>query len=864
MPSLRVVWLVLAALLSGVAVAVAAPSSAQAQVPPGVVLPVLEKNEGAEYPKQALDDGVRDRVTVDLALDIDATGHVTAARVKTPVGHGFDEAAVAAAGQLEFDPATRNGVPFAVTITFVYTFNPPAAAFSGRVREETSGRPAAGAEIVARGADGKEYRTTAGEGGNWRLAGLPPGKYHLVVTAPGFEPHEADYDLRPGQGIDLTDRLTKVHAPKPATSTSPATPPAPASTQDEVHVRGTRPPREVTVFTLDQREIERIPGTNGDALRSLINLPGVARPPAIAGILIVRGSAPQDTSVFIDGTLIPLVYHFGGLSSVVPTEMLSKIDFYPGNFSTEYGRALGGIVDVGMKDPKTDKIHALAQADFIDARFVAEGPIGNTGWNFAVGGRRSYVDLWLKPVLEQTGAQVSTAPVYYDYQALVERNVGSHGSFRLLFMGSDDRLDILTDNINGSSPGLAGGISDHMGFWRIQARYQDKWGENTKFRLVTAVGEDFTDVAIGDDYLHVDSYPISARAEVAQKLAPGVTANFGLDWMDTPYSVQVRFPAMNPPGSPQGAPFASRPAVTTSNSGSIYMPGIYEELELTPWKGGRLVPGLRLDYTKTTGAWDFAPRVVARQDLHSEFPRTTLKGGVGIFYQPPQPQETDPVFGTPGLRDERAIHYDVGVEQELAHNIDFSEELFYKQLDYLTEQKIGSVGDGFVYGAETLIRYKPDERFFGWLAYTLSRSMRRNIPGGPLQLSPFDQTHILTVLGSYRLGRGWEFGARFRLVSGNPYTPNTYGFYDENAGAYLPMQAFPQNGSRLPIFHQLDLRVDKGWVWKSGFKLGIYLDVQNVYNQANVEGISYNYNSVLSSYANGLPIIPSFGIRGQL
>ena len=35
---------------------------------------------------------------------------------------------------------------------------------------------------------------------------------------------------------------------------------------------------------------------------------------------------------------------------------------------------------------------------------------------------------------------------------------------------------------------------------------------------------------------------------------------------------------------------------------------------------------------------------------------------------------------------------------------------------------------------------------------------------------PFDQTHILTVLGSYRLGNGWEFGARFRnqLIATRP------------------------------------------------------------------------------------------------
>ncbi len=35
-----------------------------------------------------------------------------------------------------------------------------------------------------------------------------------------------------------------------------------------------------------------------------------------------------------------------------------------------------------------------------------------------------------------------------------------------------------------------------------------------------------------------------------------------------------------------------------------------------------------------------------------------MKGGVGVFAQPPQFQETDKVFGQPGLRSERAIHYD--------------------------------------------------------------------------------------------------------------------------------------------------------------------------------------------------------------
>jgi hypothetical protein len=63
------------------------------------------------------------------------------------------------------------------------------------------------------------------------------------------------------------------------------------------------------------------------------------------------------------------------------------------------------------------------------------------------------------------------------------------------------------------------------------------------------------------------------------------------------------------------------------------------------------------------------------------------------------------------------------------------------------------------------------------------------------------------------------------------------------------------------MFHQLDVRVDKTWRYQHGVKMSAYLDVQNVYNQGNVEGPSYNYNYTLRTYATGLPLIPSLGLR---
>jgi hypothetical protein len=122
---------------------------------------------------------------------------------------------------------------------------------------------------------------------------------------------------------------------------------------------------------------------------------------------------------------------------------------------------------------------------------------------------------------------------------------------------------------------------------------------------------------------------------------------------------------------------------------------------------------------------------------------------------------------------------------------------------------------------------------------------------------------MLTALGSYKLGRGWQMGARFRYVTGSPYTPNIGGVMDYDAGVYAPLQQQPEYGSRLPAFSQLDVRIDKTWDFES-WKLSMYLDVQNAYNRKNTEDISYNYDFSQHKQAQGLPILPVLGIRGEL
>jgi TonB family protein len=871
---------------SGAIVKPAEPPKADPKKPV-IVLPVLTHFEHAEYPPEAEKAGLQ--ADVVLKLTIDRNGTVTKAEATPPVGNGFDEAAQAAALKFTFTPATRDGVPVPVVISYKYSFTlsapAPSAAplppprlgnLAGVVRLAESNTPLAGATVTFTLPDGTQQVVTTDEAGKWQIPDLPPGHYQVHVESPGFQPVDNQEDVVVGEETNAVYRL------------------APLATGIEITVQGERPPREVTRRTIERREIERIPGTSGDALRSLQSLPGVARPPGLAGLLIVRGSSPNDTQVYADGTLLPLIYHFGGLSSVVPTELLDKIDFYPGNFSAKYGRVQGGIVDVGLRSPDTqclgdygvatDKkgcFHGLAQVDLIDARVMLQGPLPAKDWSFAVAGRRSWVDLWLKPVLESAGSNVTAAPVYYDYQAIVDHKTSS-SRFSLRAYGSDDKFRIIVTDPAAQDPAFGGALSFGTSFYRAQMLYQTDLSPHVSLDSMVSVGKNVAGFSLGTFLFSLKTYPIYGRSEFGFKVAPGVKINAGLDFLVAPYEVIVRFPPPPRPGEPDPGPFASRPPQESHEQSTAFRPAWYGEAELQPSSRLRIIPGVRVDYSRDTGHSDFSPRIVSRYDLvkgnNPEDPdqhrlRTTLKAGAGVFYQPPEFQETNPVFGTPGLASNRAIHYSLGVEQEFTPHVELSLEGFYKDLTRQVARAPNSqgfaynnYGSGSVIGLEALLKYKPDARFFGWIAYTLSRSVRRDAPDLPQYLFQYDQTHNLIILGSYRLGRGWEFGGRFRVVSGSLDTaslppPALPALYAADSAASVQLQGKPFS-TRLPMFHQLDLRVDKRWQFRT-WRFSSYLDIQNVYNNAAVEGLSYNYNYSKRSYQTGIPIIPSIGLRGE-
>ncbi|GMV15344.1 MAG: membrane protein [Polyangiaceae bacterium] len=659
-------------------------------------------------------------------------------------------------------------------------------------------------------------------------------------------------------------------APKPATKPAPPVPVGvlPAT---EVEIVGARPPREATRRELEQKEVARMPGTNGDALRAVESMPGVARPPGGMGVLLVRGAGPDDTAVFVDGTSIPIGYHFGGLTSVLPTELLERIDFVPGNFGPEWGRATGGIIDVGLRSPKRDRFHGLLQVDLIDGRVLAEGPIGQkTRLLFA--GRRSWIDAWIGPVMEEGGGVgVSTAPVYYDYQAMLEHDVAKHTTARVTYFGFDDRMRFVLNAPDPRDPAFGGNFGETTSAQRLQVRTDTRLGDGARWVNTLSVGRDRHAFDVGAARLDLKYHPVAARSDLKLPLATGVKLVAGLDTLWMTADADYFGPPIQDYGDSPGPLFA-QPYNALRTSTTRFLPAAYAMLELSPAPSLKLLPGIRADYTSDIGQTRLSPRLSARWDVASGFPRTTVKGGLGLYYQPPQPYQSVEPFGSSSIAHERAVHYGLGFEQELSRHVELSLDGFYRRLSELVSERpdatkasgrsYQNTGSGRAFGAELLLRYKADDRFFGWVAYTLSRSERRAADSEPTHLTQWDQTHVLTTLASYDLGRGWTLGARWRYTSGSPYTPAEAAVYDADAGAYQPSYGDTYSG-RTPAFHRLDVRADKTWTF-SDWKLSAYVDVQNAYNRKNPEGRAYNYNYSRSDVIAGLPILPVVGLRGEL
>ncbi|MFT3925467.1 MAG: TonB-dependent receptor [Myxococcales bacterium] len=841
--------------------------------PNALVEPKLLAFVEAGYPEQARAQRLEAKVL--LVITIGSDGFVEDVQLAgEPIGYGFDELAVSAARRFVFEPAKRGQEPMRARVRYLYEFRYPGdapgepaaeqAAPSGRLEltllSAVDGAPLLGAEvhITARADPSRVVHSFSDAQGKLVADKLITGAYEISVSAQGMAPELAQEEVIAGEVTQLVYRLS------------------PESQEDQGYGATARiqaPPREVTRRTIEREELTRVAGTKGDALRTIELLPGVSRPPFGAGLVLIRGSAPQDSQVLLNGVPVPLLYHFGGLTSFINSRALQRIDFYPGNFSARYGRQIGGIIDVGMRDPATDKIHGVLDMNVpLDSSLLVEGPITKK-LSFLAAGRRSYFGEVMKATIPPGTLNQFAAPVYKDYQLFLNYRPTSRDKIRLSGYGSSDRLEVLFKDVPDDDPSITG-LELGLNFHRQQLGWEHRYSPKLDHTIEASYGRINQEFQVGENInFDLKNDNVYLRAEWRYNLSERVQLTSGTDtWVDI-FEVNYRGPP--PQGNNSGSDCMScKQDVAVLETGTRAMPGIYSEIALRPTDKWRLIPSMRIDYFSDINWFAFDPRFAG---FYQATKKLRIKAGAGVFSQPPAPPEQTKSLGNPNLTPTKSMHYSAGVDYQFTDDLSLGIEGFYKSItnrvvvgddQAAAEQGRTALpyvnnGIGRIYGLEVAGRKQIKGRWFGFLSYTLMRSQRKDA-NGPWYLYDFDQTHIFAAAATVILGRGWEAGGVMRFVSGNPETP-IIGAYQNSVGGPANYQSVygKLNSARAPSFNRLDLRVQKTWSFDQ-WKLALYLDVQNSYNRKNVETVSYGYDYRQRANVNGLPIIPIIGLRGEL
>jgi hypothetical protein len=720
--------------------------------------------------------------------------------------------------------------------------------FSGSVLDGATLTPIQGATIAA--PDGTTTRSD--KNGAFRFVDLPAGPLEIAVSADGYEATTELVELPEG---GIVDHLFILFRPGAASEV--------IEIEDEAPV-----PPPPGRQNLGRQEIQRIPGTRGDALTAIRSLPGVGSQPAAgqgASQVVIRGAAPEDSRITIDGIEVPILYHFFGLQSVLPTELIENIEFLPGGFGAEEGRATGGVINVVTRSEAVAEPEGFAELSFINVAGFVQAPLSKRhGVQLTAGLRRSTIDLLLPVVVpDSANLAFTTAPQYYDGQLRIDWRRSDDERITMFAIGSYDLLSLLNENLNPNEPDFAGAFDNETQFSRVITSWLRGKDRRTN-RLTVSVGQSRFRFEIGAErYLRFGQLIAELRDDVSWQIDDRWRLRAGLEGKWDRRDISVRFPAPPAEGMPPPGNFSNLPLVDYSAIRHGNLAGAYVATDFRPVPRLMITPGVRVDHYAYLDDTRVSPRLQISQDIGR---RWTAKLAMGAYNRGLEGAEST----DPELEPEEAFQYVAGARHQLRDGVSIEASVFYTDkrrlitVDPLKAQTTPLTANvnrsyGRAYGAEALIRARL-ERFFGWLAYSVGRSDRIDGPDNPRRLFDYDQTHNFIAVGSYRLGR-WELGGRWQYATGTPLTPVVGSRYLTDVNAFVPVYG-ELNSDRLEATHALDLRVDRSWRFRT-WSLSVYLDVANVYAHARVLGYQYNYDYSEREPITELPIVPAIGVRGS-
>ncbi|MCU6778407.1 TonB-dependent receptor [Phocaeicola fibrisolvens] len=682
--------------------------------------------------------------------------------------------------------------------------------------------------------------------GNFTITQVPPGIYRLQASFLGYKtaltPEYRVNHVTPYVQIELEEENTSLN--EVVVTASPF--------QKVVE-------SPVSLRVIGLQEIEKAPGANRDISKVVQNYPGVAFSPiGYRNDLIVRGGGPSENRFYLDGVEIPNINHFstqgasGGPVGLIDADLIRSVKFYSGAFPADRGNALSSVLDFSLRDGDMERNSLKATLGASEVSLSSNGHLGKKT-SYLVSVRQSYLQALFKVL------GLPFLPAYTDASFKLKTRFDSHNELTLLGLGGLDRMK-LNLGIEGEDaeymlsylPKIeqetytVGGVYRHYTPIHVQTIVLSQSylnNRNIKYRNNDESSEDNLTLHLGSVEQETKLRMENTSSWSVWKVKAGFDLNYSRYKSDEYRKI-----------------FADALREYNYHTDlSLWRWGLFASIDYAaPDKSFTASIGVRTDgnnYSdKMKELWrQLSPRLSVSYRLAEGL---FLSGHVGLYYQ--LPSYTALGFkGEAGDYVNKHLDY-ISVSQESVglswtpnENMEFSVEGFYKlygnMLFSLSDQiplsckgnDYGTIGNealsseakGRSYGAELMFKWLLTQKLNLSSSLTIFKSEFKDGKQGSYVPSAWDNRFILNVSGTYNFPKHWSLGAKVSCIGGSPYTPydeaksSLVEAWDVQGRAYYDYSRY--NQERLPVFGQLDVRVDKTFYLKKCM-LGFYLDIQNI------------------------------------
>lgn len=682
--------------------------------------------------------------------------------------------------------------------------------------------------------------------GNFLITQVPPGIYRLQASFLGYKT-----ELTPEYRVNHVTPYVQIELEEENASLNEVV--VTASPFQKV------PESPVSLRVIGLQEIEKAPGANRDISKVVQNYPGVAFSPiGYRNDLIVRGGGPSENRFYLDGVEIPNINHFstqgasGGPVGLIDADLIRSVKFYSGAFPADKGNALSSVLDFSLRDGDMERNSLKATLGASEVSLSSNGHIGNKT-SYLVSVRQSYLQALFKIL------GLPFLPAYTDASFKIKTRFDSHNELTLLGLGGIDRMK-LNLGIEGEDaeymlsylPEInqetytVGGVYRHYSQRHVQSIVLSQSylnNRNVKYRDNDESSEENLTLRLGSIEQETKLRMENTSSWSVWKVKAGFDLNYSRYKSNEYRKV-----------------FANALREYDYHTDlSLWRWGMFASVDYAaPDKSFTASMGVRTDgnnYSdKMKELWrQLSPRLSVSYRLIEGL---TLSGHVGLYYQ--LPSYTALGFkGEEGEYVNRHLDY-ISVSQESLglswtpnENMELSVEGFYKLYghmpfslsdqiplsckgnDYGTigNEALSSEAKGRSYGVELMFKWLLTQKLNLSSSLTIFKSEFKDGEQGSYVPSAWDNRFILNMSGTYNFPKHWSLGAKVSCIGGSPYTPydveksSLVEAWNVQGRAYYDYSRY--NQERLPVFGQLDVRVDKTFYLKKCM-LGFYLDIQNI------------------------------------